>query len=386
MTLLRSPGIWGDALEAKLNAPYGPAVEEEDIFLIADHGNHRIRRVQPKPQLSAQPSSLDFDAVLGAPGPLLETLNITNTVRGTVSWTAGITTAGGLGWLSISPESGLTPAPITVSVDASGLLPGDYQGTVIITNGFDPTDLILVPVRLTVPIPVIGEGGIVNGASFSGEAVVSPGSIVSLFGMDLAAGTEAATELPLPTMLAGAQVLVNDTPAPLFFVSPLQINFQMPFGVTGTTVPVAVVAEGIRGLEVMVKVEPAAPGIFTAVPGGSGQGAILNEDFSPNSAENPAAVGSVVLIFATGLGATDPPLATGESGASSPPLNRTGITPTVVVGGSLAEVLFSGGAPGFVGLYQVNARLPLAISAGDAVLLQIQVGEGSSNIVTLAVQ
>ena len=200
------------------------------------------------------------------------------------------------------------------------------------------------------------------------------------------AGTEAATELPLPTMLAGTEVLVNDTPAPLFFVSPLQINFQMPFEVTGTTVRIAVASGGVRGPEVMVKVAPAAPGIFTAVPGGSGQGAILNEDFSPNSAENPTAAGSVVQIFATGLGATDPPLATGQTGASSPPLNLTVMVPVVMIGGAPAEVLFSGMAPGFVGLYQVNARVPTAAPAGNEVPLEIEIGGGSSNTVTLAVR
>ena len=252
-----------------------------------------------------------------------------------------------------------------------------------------------IPVRLTLAeaAPVIGEGGIVNGASFAPEAAVSPGSIASLFGMNLAAATEAVTALPLPTMLAGAevlvagtQVLVNDTPAPLFFVSPSQINFQMPFEVTGPTVPIAVVSGGVRGPEVMVNVAPAAPGIFTAVPGGSGQGAILNEDFSPNSAENPAAVGSVVQIFATGLGGTDPPLATGQPGASSPPFNLTAMVPVVMIGGASAEVLASGMAPGFVGLYQVNARVQAATPAGDEVLLKIEIGGGSSNTVTLAVR
>ncbi len=252
-------------------------------------------------------------------------------------------------------------------------------------------DLKIPPRRtLAEAPPVVGEGGIVNGASFSSEAVVSPGSIASLFGMNLAAATVAASWLPLPTMLAGTEVLVNDTPAPLFFVSPLQINFQMPFEVTGPTVRIAVASGGVRGPEVMVpvmvKVEPAAPGIFAAVAGGSGQGAVLNEDFSPNSAENPAAVGSVVQIFATGLGATDPPLATGQTGASSPPFNLTTMMPVVMIGGASAEVLSSGMAPGFVGLYQANARVPTGAPAGDEVSLEIEIGGSSSNTVTLAVR
>ena len=382
----------GNPFTAKLNGPAGLVAEGEGAFLLADHRNHRIRFFQPKPQLSVLPASFDLEAIAGAVDPLLEMVTIANTVSGTASWTARATTArattpGGLGWLSIFPKTGLTPATVTVSVDASGLAVGDHRGTVFIAPVLDPADTALIPVRVAVAesAPVIGEGGIVNGASFSGEATVSPGSIASLFGMNLAAGTETASGLPLPTMLAGTQVLVDDVPAPLFFVSPLQINFQVPFEATGSSVPMVVVSNGVPGPEVMVQVEAAAPGIFTAVPGGSGPGAILNEDFSPNSAENPAAVGSVVQIFATGLGATDPPLATGQTGASAPPLNLTAMVPVVMIGGAPAEVLFSGMAPGFVGLYQVNARVPAATPAGDEVPLEIEIGEGSSNTVTLAV-
>ena len=378
----------GNPFTAKLNGPAGLVAEGEGAFLLADHRNHRIRFFQPKPQLSVLPASFDLEAIAGAVDPLLEMVTIANTVSGTASWTARATTPGGLGWLSIFPKTGLTPATVTVSVDASGLAVGDHRGTVFIAPVLDPADTALIPVRVAVAesAPVIGEGGIVNGASFSDEAAVSPGSIASLFGMNLAAGTETASGLPLPTMLAGTQVLVDDVPAPLFFVSPLQINFQVPFEATGSSVPMVVVSNGVRGPEVMVQVEPAAPGIFTAVPGGSGPGAILNEDFSPNSAENPAAAGSVVQIFATGLGATDPPLATGQTGASSPPLNVTVMVPVVMIGGAPAEVLFSGMAPGFVGLYQVNARVPAATPAGDEVPLEIEIGEGSSNTVTLAVR
>ena len=381
----------GNPFVAKLDGPAGMAIEGEGGFLLADHLNHRVRRFQPKPQLSVGPSSFDLEAKAGAADPLLEMLTITNTVSGIASWTARTTTPGGLGWLSVFPETGFTPATVTVRVDASGLAPGNHRGTVIIAPVLAPADTALIPVRLTVAEPaptgpVIGEGGIVNGASFSDEAVVSPGSIASLFGMNLAVGMETAAGLPLPTMLAGTQVLVNEVLAPLFFVSPLQINFQMPFDATGSTVPIVVISDGVRGPEVMVTVAPAAPGIFTAVPGGSGPGAILNEDSSPNSAENPAAVGSVVQIFTTGLGATDPPLATGQTGASSPPLNRTVMVPVVMIGGAPAEVLFSGMAPGFVGLYQVNARVPAATPAGDDVPLEIEIGGGSSNTVTLAVR
>ena len=287
--------------------------------------------------------------------------------------------------------SPLRVAPVVLLSPTPNPRPPAGLGVIAGLPSLRALDLKIPPRRtLAEAPPVIGEGGIVNGASFSPEAVVSPGSIASLFGMNLAAATVAATWLPLPTMLAGTEVLVNDTPAPLFFVSPSQINFQMPFEVTGTTVRIVVASGGVRGPEamvpVMVRVAPAAPGIFTAVAGGRGPGAVLNEDFSPNSAENPAAVGSVVQIFATGLGPTDAPLATGQPGASSPPFNLTAMVPVVAIGGASAEVLSSGMAPGFVGLYQVNARVPTGAPAGDEVLLEIKIGGSSSNTVTLAVR
>jgi uncharacterized protein (TIGR03437 family) len=113
---------------------------------------------------------------------------------------------------------------------------------------------------------------------------------------------------------------------------------------------------------------------------------VLNQDSSANSADNPAARDSIIQIFATGLGATNPPLQTGQPGATSTPFNETVQKPVVLIGGLPAEVSFSAIAPGFVGLYQVNARLPAAVAPGSAVTLQIQIGTRSSNTVTIAVR
>jgi uncharacterized protein (TIGR03437 family) len=105
-----------------------------------------------------------------------------------------------------------------------------------------------------------------------------------------------------------------------------------------------------------------------------------------NSATNAAFRNSAIQIFATGLGATDPPLATGQPGNEAEPLNRTVIVPTVSIGGTQAEVLFAGAAPGFVGLYQVNAIIPVTSQVGNAVSLQIAAGGQTSNVVSIAVQ
>lgn len=338
--------------------------------------------------IALDPGAMQFVSNVGA-SPSTQTFQIQNRGTAALGWTAAAGTASGGNWLAVSPTTGVAPSTLTLTINANGLATGLYSGTITITalaSANATNSPQTVAVTLAVGVPVVGQGGIVNGASFAREAVVSASGITSLFGTNLAGGTEAASRLPLPTTLANTQVLVNERAAPLFYVSPLQINFQMPAEASGTTVPVVVVSGGIRGLSTTATLAPEVPGIFSAQPGGTGQGAVLNQDSSANSADNPAARDSVIQIFATGLGATNPRLDTGQPGATSPPFNETVQKPVVMIGGLPAEVLFSAIAPGFVGLYQVNARVPTAVPAGSAVTLQIQVGSRSSNTVTIAIR
>ena len=297
-------------------------------------------------------------------------------------------TVTGGNWLSVSPTTGVAPSTVTVTVSSATLAKGAYQGSLIIqaSSGSNATNSPqIVQVALAIDAPVAPANGIVNGASFSKDAVNSPGSIVSLFGTNLASGTASNAGLPLPTNLLGTQVLVSGKYfAPLFYVSPTQINFQMPTEAAGNPVSLVVISSGVTSLAAAVKMAPEIPGIFTATPGGTGQAAALNQDNSPNSAQNPAAAGSVIQIFATGLGVTNPAAATGQAGASSLPLNQTVSTPVVTIANQPATVSFSGLAPGFVGLYQVNAQVPAGLSGN--VSLQIQINEQSSNTATIAVR
>jgi len=242
------------------------------------------------------------------------------------------------------------------------------------------------PVSASVPLPpVIQAGGILNAASLSIQAAVSPGSIASLFGLNLSSVTAIGAAAPPGTQLGGTQLLFNGTPAPLFYVAPDQINFQVPIEVSGSNVTATVVSKGRRSLAVAVPLSRVAPGVFTLGANGSGQGAVLNQDYSVNSPQNPAPAGSAIMIYATGLGPTDPPVATGQGGGTAPP-NLTIEMPTVLINGSRAAVLYSGLAPGFPGEYQVNARIPAGTPSGGAISLQIQIGGESSNAVTIAVR
>ena len=194
---------------------------------------------------------------------------------------------------------------------------------------------------------------VVNGASF--EPLVSSGSLVSIFGTELAQSTVAASSVPLPTSLNGVTVLFDGVEAPLYFVSEGQINAQTPFGFTAEKVEVVVVTPRGRSEPLTCALLPAAPGIFTVDSDGKGTPILL----SPAFAVLPTAAPSQRLIlYATGLGETAPAALTGTGGSAEEPFNRAVDLPEVYVGGRQAVVEFAGLAPGFVGVYQLNVVAP----------------------------
>ncbi len=245
--------------------------------------------------------------------------------------------------------------------------------------------------------PTIGQGGVVEGASFNRTAGLNQfaaGSIISIFGTDLAERTDFATTLPLPTQLGGVSVQVGGRQAPLYYVSPLQINAMVPFEVSGT-VSVNVLA-GISSTSnsASIFLGDSAPRIFTTNQQGTGQGAILiaNSDVvaAPSGSiqgrqARPAQRGEFISIFCLGLGAVSnrPPSGVAASGN---PLSTTSSQATVTIGGVPAQVSFSGLAPGFVGLYQVNVQVPAQAVPGNEVPVAITLGSSTSNVATIAVE
>jgi len=336
--------------------------------------------------IALSPPLLRFGASAGVnPSPL--TIQVQNLGGGALGWTATVSSAGD--WLAASPSTGVAPGVITVTASTASLAAGTYTGAItfsalpgaIVTNSPQ-----IVVVSLGIDTPIVNDDGVVNGASFSTDAVVSPGSLASIFGSNLSHATASADGTPLPASLGGVRVEVSGVAAPLYYVSPGQINFQVPTNVITDSMVLRVTSGSLRGPDYFGQILAQAPGIFAAGPAGSIQGAVANQDSSLNSTQNPAGAGSVIQIFSTGLGATDPPIASGVPGSSSEPFNRTTATPTVLIGGTPAEVLFAAIAPGFVGLYQVNARIPAGITPGSSVPLQIQMGGYASNTVTIAVK
>jgi uncharacterized protein (TIGR03437 family) len=223
---------------------------------------------------------------------------------------------------------------------------------------------------------------VTNAASYQTNAV-APGAIVSVFGASLSSGTSQFSAVPLPTVLGNTTVTFNGIPAPLYFVSPQQANAQVPFEVAAGSA-IAEVASNPGIALTQLTVGAAGPGIFTLNGQGTGDAAAIDAvTYAPVNSSQPIAAGGYLGIYCTGLGAVTPAATTGAVPASPPP--QTTVKPSVLIDGQPAALLWAGLAPGFVGLYQVNAQVPATLSSGSH-RLQLVVNGAASNTVTFAVR
>jgi uncharacterized protein (TIGR03437 family) len=277
---------------------------------------------------------------------------------------------------------------LSVSRDGSRLVYASNFGLQVIAGApqqySDEYMIVIAP-----PDSVVNGVAVVNSASFRAatEAIsgVAPGSIVSVFGTGLAGATQSAANAPMPEVLADTAVSFNNVPAPLFYVSPNQINAQVPFGLPPGDVTVEVRQLSSSVVRQTITVAPAAPGVFTTNQRGTGPGVVLHAaDFSLVTESAPAHPGEYLSVFCTGLGQLKSFVADGNA-APYPPA-ETVLAPEVRVGNILASVTFSGLAPGYVGLYQVNVQVPMGAPTGIAVPLVLVSGGVSSNTVTIAIQ
>ncbi len=255
--------------------------------------------------------------------------------------------------------------------------------------------------------PAIYNNGIVSAAGKTTTQVwVAPGMIGSLYGNGVAGQVAVPTAPPpLPTSLGSTTLLEDGETMPLIYVGPGQINFQVGWYQQPTTPTVFQVVVGAQpGNQLTYNVVPFLPALFSTNEAGTGQGAILVANTTilaapvgTTSNSRPAKRGETVEIFATGLGMVDAVqngnLSDGEPAPSHPVANTT-TAPTVSIGGVSATVSFSGLAPGFVGLNQVNVVVPVNAPTGGAVSVQLtmvdnQYSNGTpytSNTVTMAIQ
>jgi uncharacterized protein (TIGR03437 family) len=233
--------------------------------------------------------------------------------------------------------------------------------------------------------PSIAAGGLRNAASF--EEALAPGALISVFGARLGQGESVAGEYPLPTRMNAVEVRVDGRPAPLVYTNPGQINFQLPYDLPPGPLDVRVRNVDTECIAcASTTLLDSAPGIFTQGQSGQGQGAILisGTGLLAGLGGRAARKGEVVEIYCTGLGRVNNPPALGQPATGEV---RTVAVAGVTIGGTAAEVLYSGLAPGTVGLYQVNARIPTGTPVGVEVPVVVRMGESGrpSNTVTMAV-
>ena len=232
--------------------------------------------------------------------------------------------------------------------------------------------------------PTIDTRTIVDSASFASGGV-APGEQVAILGVNLgpSGGFVAPPGANLPTSLGSTSVTFNGVQAPLYFTSDRLVVAHAPIALSpGATADIQVVSTSGSSKSVRLTVVPAKPGIFTYEVGGGGQAKAINQDGSLNGdgsineSHRPAAPGSVIAVFLSGLGPVNPAVPPGTPAPASP-LSITTLPITAVIGGQQAVVTWSGAAPGLIGRYQVNILVPASTPSG-ANRLTVTAGDSTS--------
>jgi uncharacterized protein (TIGR03437 family) len=355
--------------------------------------------------VTVSPTSLSFSYQVGSAAPATQTLNLTST-GGSVPVT--ITASSTPAWLSASPASGSTgttlasPLVVTVTVSPTSLTAATYNGTITIT----PTGqaAISVPVTLTVSgLPAPQPATIANSASL-GYGPISPGELITIKGANLGPATPASFTVggggTLSNTLSGVQVLFDGIPGTPIYVSTTQINAIVPYEIGGrATTNVVVSYNSEQSLPISESVASQAPGIYTDTSTGTGQASVTNQNGTLNGpvtgisingttiATSPAPEGSVIAVYMTGGGQTNPTSSTGTVTPGGSTLYNVPGTVTATINGVNAPVQFAGAAPGLVtGVIQVNIKVPTGIS-GSTLPLAITInGTTTLSGPTVAVQ
>ncbi len=270
---------------------------------------------------------------------------------------------------SVSAGGGLTP--LNAISDANG------EVSFIWTPGADAVNRLtaqavpgVAPVVVTATArPFTTAASVVNAASSA--AGLSPGGLASVYGTNLAGGASAQAAFPWPSSLAGVTVLVGGRAASLLFVTDGQINFLVPSELPEGSTQLTITTPAGTAAPVTVPVQAVSPGVF--FDAASKFGAILNAGTAQTTEQRPAASGEFIEIYATGLG----PVRTTSAG-----FRETVSTPQVQIGTLPAKVLFSGLAPGYLGLFQINVQMPEGVPRGVQPLRLVVNGLRSNEVIT----
>lgn len=240
----------------------------------------------------------------------------------------------------------------------------------------------------TIPsTPTISANAIFNPLTLQ-PGPIAPGEILAVAGSNIGPATAATAPAGnFPTSLGGTQLMINDTlAAPLAFSSTNLVAAVLPYSAGGTTigsqVKLTIMYNGVASNAVVTGVALASPGLFTVNSGDSNLTWVkaINADGTLNGPSNPAAAGSVVSLYAAGLGQVTPAFTAGQA-APTNTLYTTTLQTFVSIGGQTGNVLFSGLAPGTTGIYQVNVQIPSTVPSGaQPVLLWNSAGTSQNNV------
>lgn len=205
-------------------------------------------------------------------------------------------------------------------------------------------------------------GGVVNNASYIAQ--ISPGSLMSIFGNYMAGSSSSGFALPLPTSYNGTSVLINGIAAPLLYVSPTLINAQVPVETAAGSVTV-VVSYGGTSAATRVQVAAASPGLYYFASGGANLALAQHVDGSLVTASSPAHAGEILILYGTGIGPINPPLASGSPAGGYPQLSTATSSYSAMIGGADAPIDFLGLTPGLLGVMQINIHVPPTATPGN---------------------
>jgi uncharacterized protein (TIGR03437 family) len=271
----------------------------------------------------------------------------------------------------------ISASQLTASVPAS-LIAGAGAATIAVALTGAVSNKLAFTV--TPPLPATTTAAIVNAASLA--PLIAPGSLITIYGVNLAAGDATAPSLPLPNALNGTSVTINGIPAPLIFVSSTQINAQAPFETEVGTATLMIQAGTLKSAPVPFEVTETAPGVLT-IPGSDHALARNDADGAPNSTESPARPGESVVVYLTGQGPLDHQVATGAATPANPPI--VPLDPIQAqVGGLEAGIAYAALVPGSVGLLQMAIVIP-ELDTGEQPF-EVSIGGVPANSTVLSVK
>ena len=296
--------------------------------------------------------------------------------------------------VNLIPSRDGTATPMPAVTDAQGEIRVAWRlattgETNTLTARLDSAPLVraVVTAQSAGPLPAFTAASVVGAAGFNlgpsaANTALPAGGIVTIFGIGLAVDTAGATAFPLPTELAGTVVTVNGVRAFLLFVSATQINLLLPFEIEGDEAEVVIATPAGTSEAIIVALADVQPGIFFDTA--TGLGAIRNAANGVSLWEQPLPAGAAAAVFCAGLGPVEPAAGSGVA-APFDPSSATVLPIEAEIDGQRVDVLFSGLAPGFAGLYQVNIQLRPGLPPGRHVLV-IHVGGLASNEVLIDIE